>query len=682
MTSNNHPNLAVRFWRGLMSIGNWRLGSILKVLTIVFIVLVVFTAALLLWVAKYPFAHMPGADPIDRVVYASPGWGSEQVSAKREEYYYTPQGTSIKNLRYSWFVHLQKAWSSDRLAAPENLQALGFIIDKEATQKNPDHLPVGFAKGYEPRIREDVLDVSCAACHTGELHYTRNTGGKPEHIAIRIDGGSAMHAFASNKLGQFLPSLLSSMAATYLNPLKFNAFAHCVLKERYADGKSKLHQDLGEVFWAIAKQGYIDSTRHLYPVEEGLGRTDAIGRISNQVFASSLDQNNYRVADAPVSYPPLWEIWKFDWVQYTASATQPLARNLGESLGVGADPGLVDPYEAPMPKDLRFIASAKVYNLVKLETLLRDLEPPQWPEDVFGVIDPAKAEKGRVLYGKYCASCHQPCELSAETRAVEVPLRPAGDAYWRVQATPLQVIGTDPASTRNFRDVRVNLANSGITNEEARQLVEKNLRERQRRTNEYRKAHNLPLMDSEAEIRQKLAHIDVRSASIGAGLNYLGILMRNRFYADHGISPEEQTRMDGDGALDLPQVVLAYKARPLAGIWATAPFLHNGSVGTLYELLLPADKRRKSFYAGDKEFDPKYVGIPMEQPAKKGFYTDTSIAGNLNIGHEFRAGYSKGGPPQYGVIGPELTDDERWAIVEYLKIHKDESAPACEYGWK
>jgi hypothetical protein len=92
-----------------------------------------------------------------------------------------------------------------------------------------------------------------------------------------------------------------------------------------------------------------------------------------------------------------------------------------------------------------------------------------------------------------------------------------------------------------------------------------------------------------------------------------------------------------------------------------------------------------SFYVGDKEFDPKYVGIPMEQPAKKRFYTDTSIAGNLNIGHEFRAGYSKGGTPHDGIIGPELTDDERWAIIEYLKIHKDQSVPPCENGengWK
>ena len=52
-------------------------------------------------------------------------------------------------------------------------------------------------------------------------------------------------------------------------------------------------------------------------------------------------------------------------------------------------------------------------------------------------------------------------------------------------------------------------------------------------------------------------------------------------------------------------------------------------------------------------------------------------AGNANVGHEFRAGFAGGpaeGGPQYGVIGPYLTPDERWAIVEYLKVHEDPAA--------
>ncbi len=71
-------------------------------------------------------------------------------------------------------------------------------------------------------------------------------------------------------------------------------------------------------------------------VHEGFGRTDALGRIGNTAFGDHLIAANSQAGDAPVSYPYLWNIWKFDWVQYTGSVAQPLARNIGEALGAGA----------------------------------------------------------------------------------------------------------------------------------------------------------------------------------------------------------------------------------------------------------------------------------------------------------------------------------------------------------
>ena len=99
----------------------------------------------------------------------------------------------------------------------------------------------------------------------------------------------------------------------------------------------------------------------------------------------------------------------------------------------------------------------------------------------------------------------------------------------------------------------------------------------------------------------------------------------------------------------------AYKARPLNGAWATAPYLHNGSVPTLHDLLLPPDRRPKSFHVGSREFDPIKVGLKEED---KGFLYKTHddkgnpIPGNSNEGHE---------------AGTTLSDDDRWALVEYLK---------------
>jgi hypothetical protein len=106
----------------------------------------------------------------------------------------------------------------------------------------------------------------------------------------------------------------------------------------------------------------------------------------------------------------------------------------------------------------------------------------------------------------------------------------------------------------------------------------------------------------------------------------------------------------------------AYRARPLNGIWATAPFLHNGSVPSLYQLLLPAERRDTVFYTGSRQFEPRNVGFATTA-FQGGFRFDTSLPGNWNRGHEFR-----NAPRGRGVIGPELTDAERWEIIEYLKM--------------
>jgi hypothetical protein len=101
----------------------------------------------------------------------------------------------------------------------------------------------------------------------------------------------------------------------------------------------------------------------------------------------------------------------------------------------------------------------------------------------------------------------------------------------------------------------------------------------------------------------------------------------------------------------------AYESRSLHGIWATAPYLHNGSVPNLWELLMPPSQRKSTFAVGSRVFDPKNVGYATDQSPFKNatFVTDPANAnGNGNGGHAYGTG---------------LTEDERWAIVEYLKKH-------------
>jgi hypothetical protein len=101
-----------------------------------------------------------------------------------------------------------------------------------------------------------------------------------------------------------------------------------------------------------------------------------------------------------------------------------------------------------------------------------------------------------------------------------------------------------------------------------------------------------------------------------------------------------------------------YKARPLNGIWAAAPYLHNGSVPTLYDLLLPQGKRPKTHGYFDGEMDISKVGLKDASPKPGAFVFNsydkdgTVILGNWNGGHEY---------------GTQLSEADRLDLIEYLK---------------
>ena len=116
-----------------------------------------------------------------------------------------------------------------------------------------------------------------------------------------------------------------------------------------------------------------------------------------------------------------------------------------------------------------------------------------------------------------------------------------------------------------------------------------------------------------------------------------------------------------------------YKAGPRDGVWATAPFIHNGSVPNLYEMLIPAAERTKKFYLGS-DFDPVKVGLDTKAMSGT-FLMDTTLPGNSNAGHSF-----ENSPGGNGVVGPLLTEDDRWALVEYLKSIPEQPGRVTPFG--
>jgi hypothetical protein len=91
-----------------------------------------------------------------------------------------------------------------------------------------------------------------------------------------------------------------------------------------------------------------------------------------------------------------------------------------------------------------------------------------------------------------------------------------------------------------------------------------------------------------------------------------------------------------------------YWAPSLAGVWARSPYLHNGSVRTMRELLTAPGDRAKSFHRGSKAYETTQMGY-----ADDGAYTlDTRVPANSNSGHDYGTG---------------LTADQKRELIEYLK---------------
>jgi len=108
-----------------------------------------------------------------------------------------------------------------------------------------------------------------------------------------------------------------------------------------------------------------------------------------------------------------------------------------------------------------------------------------------------------------------------------------------------------------------------------------------------------------------------------------------------------------------------YQAPPLDGVWATAPYFHNGSVPTLYNVLNSKSRPRlytRSFRTDEADYDKERIGWKItelkEPPSEKvpaierRKVYDTSKPGRSNAGHTY---------------GDALSDEERWQVIEYLK---------------
>ncbi len=662
---------------------------------------------------------LPKLAPVKSAHWLDQNWSTED----RHWFHHASQGTATFPVPYAWFMALEQSGlhlftRPGMLSDPRYLERFGFIpspktirADAETLRRfgyvntgvkttpapeavaglrptpveNFDGLPVGFSR-MTPVINPgtgkpdtDRIGLSCAACHSGSLRY--------KDVSLRFDGGGAMLELRKLEIatGQ-------SVLYTLYVPGRFDRFADRVLgAESSKEERNNLKQGLKRAGDFLKGQIDIAHNREkatgLKDTAEGYGRLDALNRIGNQVFYTDLVtgglsgfESNWHANDAPVSYPPVWTVPWFWWAQYDASIEQPLIRNAGEALGVFALVNLSPDH----PQEKLFSSSVALENLVRIEAMLRGPDPfgrnpkdfsglnsPKWPAHLFPnddawKIKPDRVAKGRALYADICAECHlgpvsdpqfdsqfPDKSFWSDKRWTQDP-----NGSWVLNEVQKQVahMGTDPAQANVLQTRQVQIPGF-LDLQPARDLGER------------WKCKNLATYSS-------------TSMPFSMALMIVVDKVSQKWLKDNKVSDAATKELWGERSNcpnpDASPEKPLYRARPLNGIWATAPYIHNGSVPSLYWMLKPQAERPKQFCLGARDFDPKDVGFRVAPGGDSSCKTGETmfreadsgkaINGNSVMGHSLEA--DKGQDMKTyknGVIGRTLSDDERYDLIEYLK---------------
>lgn len=582
------------------------------------------------------------------------GW----TPADRATFYYTYQGSQM--MPYAWFSALERPDSQVRFLF-DNLARFGYL-PPEQSPLNPQSLPVGFTTAMG-RDGVEYAGMSCAACHTGQIE---GKGWK-----IRLDGAPTTADF-----GAFLTEMTKAITQTMDDPAKFARFAAQVARI----DKSQSDPAALKVKFTAWGQLWVRFMTQSIPTKDGIwgpARLDAFGMIFNRAAGKDLNVwENVVPATAPVSYPFLWNAHQQSAVQWNLSAPggtdlNSLVRNVGEVIGVFADldycRGGKDAYgmacdlswlkkEASLI-DNNFIfhtTSVSLSGLLTLEDKIAKLAPPPWPAEL-GTPDPAKVAAGRKLFQENCAACHN---MSAENN------QPG--KIWKVTAVD---VGTDPLMYRSAycRDVNTGMlegahilgpigprfkATMAGTDFLAKAAVVGALVSGYADPN----PPGSPKIDAKPLLGQEVEWL----FGLGEAEFWAWVEKKVDELAGKADPSSPAQKQDRTAACQNPQSIQAtYESRPLYGIWATAPYLHNGSVRNLWELLKPS-ARPASFRVVPRSFDPKTVGI-ANATGDAGWLFDTSLPGNSNLGH---TGEGMTTPMGGGIF----RDEDLWALVEFMKV--------------
>src|ERR1700722_15590794 len=402
-------------------------------------------------------------------------------------------------------------------------------------------MPVGFTKrviGF-PRVANN-----CAICHVGTW---RSKDEEVPHVVV------AAPANTVNVQG-----LLRFLTKAGNDP-RFNA--DTILAEIERDTKLSVADRLIYRFVLIPmtrsglqrqEKQFAWMNRPHWP-DWGTGRADPMNLTKYFMTSMPVDDST-----GQADFPSNWNLKArkgtndlLNWCGETPAVRSVL---IDSALGLGAAPDKGNALVYPLDL-LDWKLERRNWFLKRMESLedfLSNVAPPEFP---FG-IDADLAAKGKPIYQKNCAECH---EVGAPRTC---------------KVVPISEIGTDSNRMATWTQAAADQANAAVKD--------------------------------------------------------LGVIRPNLIQNSGYCSP------------------------PLDGLWMRAPYLHNGSVPTLQDLLQPAAARPATFYRGYDVYDPTNLGFVSAGPMAErlGWRVDVSVRGNGNQGHEY---------------GTALPKEEKDALIEYLK---------------
>lgn len=531
--------------------------------------------------------------PAQAQLYATdqgPDWGQ----ASRQAFYTQDQGSRLIPL--AWMLALRGA--DGRPFLQDGLTRFGYLGRPGAVG-----LPVGFTTGDWDGVR--YASMTCAACHTRQIEVGP--------VQYRIDGGPALADFQA-----FLTALDTATQRVLTDDAAFTEFSAAV-------GGDAAALRVALAAWAgpfhTLMQGALPQAKPWGP-----GRLDAVGMILNRLTGLDVGTpdrvipGNIHVADAPTRYPFLWNAARQDrtqWPGFAGNGSDQLAlgRNVGEVYGVF---GVFQPKPWFFNTGINYKGqnSANFQGLDALEQLIKQIGPPRFP----GAIDTALAAEGAQIWARAtasggCVECH--AERPGATRL-------GGGPTW---ATPVRAVGTD---RREWADMAWQTVDAGVMN-----------------------GASIPFVANARITPAGPAVAVLQTAVLGAIIEHIDPLATGR----SGTAPidlEGWLARAYRGPDDPKPEPFSYEARVLHGIWAAAPYLHNGSVPTLADLLETPDRRTAQFQIGPA-YDLDRVGLAKTQAP--GPTLVTTGCEDLNSGNS-RCGHS------YGTALPAY---EKRALLEFLK---------------